>query len=242
MKSVVDRSFTLGRTTILGGALYFFAPLSIAYAMPDTASAIEGPAIVIDGDTLEVAGLRLRLEGIDAPEAAQTCKRASGDDWPCGMEASEALSALVRNRQVACDPVGQDKYKRTLAICFVDGDELNGLMVATGYARAFVKYSTAYAADEASAKAASAGIWQGTSEAPWDFRHPVSSAGTPAAASLASAAGCPIKGNISKHGHIYHLPSMPWYGNVKIDLARGERWFCSEAEAAAAGWRPAMAN
>jgi hypothetical protein len=53
---------------------------------------------------------------------------------------------------------------------------------------------------------------------------------------------CPIKGNITSSGHIYHMPWSPWYEKVRIDTAKGERWFCSEREALAAGWRPVHVN
>ena len=48
---------------------------------------------------------------------------------------------------------------------------------------------------------------------------------------------CRIKGNISKHGRIYHVPGSRWYDETKIDTSKGERWFCSEQEAIDAGWR-----
>ena len=90
---------------------------------------------------------------------------------------------------------------------------------------------------EKQAKARKIGVWQGPAEAPWDFRH-----GEWRVAETAAPKNCSIKGNISSHGHIYHLPWSPWYDRVSIDEARGERWFCSEADALAAGWRPASSN
>jgi hypothetical protein len=62
-----------------------------------------------------------------------------------------------------------------------------------------------------------------------------------ASAETAAPNGCAIKGNVTAHGHIYHMPWSPWYGKVRIDPTKGERWFCSESEAKAAGWRPAAA-
>jgi hypothetical protein len=53
---------------------------------------------------------------------------------------------------------------------------------------------------------------------------------------------CRIKGNINMSGErIYHLPGHPYYDETRIDLARGERWFCSEEQARAAGWRKSRA-
>lgn len=57
-----------------------------------------------------------------------------------------------------------------------------------------------------------------------------------------SAAGendaCNIKGNVNTRGErIYHVPGQEYYEETRIVAAHGERWFCSEAEARAAGWR-----
>jgi hypothetical protein len=90
---------------------------------------------------------------------------------------------------------------------------------------------------EADARTRKVGVWQGPAEAPWDFRH-----GEWKTAEVAAPKNCAIKGNISSHGHIYHMPWSPWYDRVRIDESRGERWFCSEAEAQAAGWRPARSD
>jgi hypothetical protein len=87
---------------------------------------------------------------------------------------------------------------------------------------------------EAEARALKVGIWQGEAEPAWVFR-----ARRWAGAEEAAPKGCAIKGNVSANGRIYHLPWSPWYGKVRIDEKKGERWFCSESEAMAAGWRPA---
>lgn len=237
MTTTKDKSFACGRLGILAVALAFFPYISVAYALQTGDLPIEGPAVAVDGDTLDIAGTRIRLEGIDAPEMAQACKRASGEDWACGREAQQVLTAIIRNKTIACDQRGTDKYKRILGVCFADGEDINAFMVETGYARAFVKYSQSYVANEAAARTAGAGIWQGESEAPWDYRH-----NRWQTADVTAPSGCAIKGNVSRNGQIYHLPRMPWYDKVKVDVRRGERWFCSEDEARAAGWRPAYQN
>src|SRR6185295_292311 len=127
------------------------------------AGAIKGAARVVDGDTISIGETRIRLEGIDAPEAGQTCKRKWIGWWPCGAVATEALARMLENRTVSCEPRGLDKYGRTLAVCFVDGRDINAQMVRQGHAWAFVKYSTSYVKEEALAKAESLGIWQGES-------------------------------------------------------------------------------
>jgi hypothetical protein len=108
-------------------------------------------------------------------------------------------------------------------------------MVARGAAFAYRKYSKAYVGEENAARAARRGVWQGAAERPDQVRAQ-KRASTDAAP---PQAGCAIKGNISSRGHIYHLPGMRSYDATRINSRRGERWFCSEAQAKAAGWRRA---
>jgi endonuclease YncB( thermonuclease family) len=199
--------------------------------------ALSGQARVVDGDTLEVDGERVRLEGIDAPESAQTCRRGDGKAWPCGKAAAKALERLVAGGSVSCEDRGTDKYGRTLGICSAGGRDINAEMVREGFAWAFVKYSQSYVAAEAQARAQRAGIWQGEAEPAWDYR-----AKAWAGAEDTAPQGCAIKGNVTANGRIYHMPWSPWYGKVKVDALNGERWFCSEADAVAAGWRPAAVH
>lgn len=200
-------------------------------------SAISGRVRVIDGDTIEIDGRRIRLEGIDAPEHGQRCGRRFFGTWNCGTAAADALRDLVDQRIVSCESQGNDKYGRILGICFVDGIDINAQMVREGYAWAFVKYSKSYVGEEAEARAVRAGIWTGDAEPAWLYREKQW-----AGAEYAAPSGCAIKGNISSHGHIYYVPWSPRYAQVKIELEKGERWFCSEADAIAAGWRPASVH
>jgi endonuclease YncB( thermonuclease family) len=195
---------------------------------------LSGRARVIDGDTLEIDGRHIRLEGIDAPEMGQTCGRRLIGSWRCGTAAADRLAALVAKRSVSCESRGDDKYGRMLGICSVDGNDINAQMVREGYAWAFVKYSQTYVQQEAAARTQGVGIWQGEAEPAWVYREK-----RWAGAEQVAPQGCAIKGNVTENGHIYHMPWSPWYGKVKIEATKGERWFCSEAEAAAAGWRPA---
>jgi endonuclease YncB( thermonuclease family) len=193
-----------------------------------------GVARVLDGDTIHVGDVRVRLEGIDAPETAQTCQRATGDAWACGHESTRAMQAMADGRQVVCRNHGLEKYGRTLGTCFVDGRNINAELVKLGLAWAFVRYSSAYVAEEAQARTAKLGIWQGPATPAWDFR-----AKAWAAHAEEGPNGCLIKGNITASGHIYHMPWSPWYDKVRINGHASKRWFCTEAEAVAAGWRPA---
>ena len=198
---------------------------------------VQGPVRVIDGDTIDVGETRIRLEGIDAPEAGQSCKRKWFGWWACGHEATAALRRLTEGRTVSCDPRGTDKYSRVLAVCYVDGVDINAQMVRQGHAWAFVKYSQSYVREETQARAAGLGIWQGQSEPAWEYR-----AKRWAAAEDKAPEGCAIKGNVTKTGRIYHMPWSPWYSRIRIEPEKGKRWFCSEAEALAAGWRPVQVH
>ena len=218
----------------LAGALLHIAVLSPSEARQ--AEGLSGTAAVIDGDTLSIGATHVRLEGIDAPETAQTCGRAWLGTWACGRAAAEALAKLVSGRRVECEARGHDKYGRVLGVCSVDGRDINAEMVRQGLAWAFVKYSSSYVEEEKAARALKLGVWQGEAEPAWEFREK-----RWASAETAAPNGCAIKGNVTEHGHIYHMPWSPWYGKVRIDPAKGERWFCSEGEAKAAGWRPAAA-
>jgi endonuclease YncB( thermonuclease family) len=237
MTTPTPTSFKLGRASLAAGALFLVLSqgLDEARGAADSLTTLAGPATVVDGDTIDISGHRIRLEGIDAPETAQTCSTTDGGTWACGRAATKALYTLIAKADVACDSRGNDKYGRMLAVCYADGHDINAEMVESGYAWAFVRYSTTYVAEEKTARASHIGVWQGPAEAPWDFRHQGWQT-----AEVSAPQGCAIKGNISHSGQIYHMPWSPWYPKVTIDPNRGERWFCSEAEAQAAGWRPAM--
>ncbi len=202
--------------------------LGVAHAT-DT---ISGKVEIVDGDTIEIAGASIRLYGIDAPEAGQKCGDAKGGSWPCGNEATTAMADLAEGKEAECQILGKDDYDRFLGICTVDGVIINERMVADGYAWAFIKYADDYVGIEQQSRAAKVGVWQGPAKAPWDYR-----AERWVVAEQEAPNGCPIKGNISSNGKIYHPPWSPWYARTKIDLSKGERWFCSEREAIDAGWR-----
>ena len=198
--------------------------------------ALTGPARVIDGDTLDVGGVRIRLHGIDAPESKQSC-RTGGQRWSCGREATRALAGRIGGRSVACEERDQDRYGRVVAVCSLSGTDLNGWMVAQGWAFAYRRYSRAYVAEESGARAARRGMWRGYVVPPWDWRRGERLAGT-RATSQRDSGRCTIKGNIGKSGtRIYHVPGGRYYEQTRINTSKGERWFCTEGEARAAGWR-----
>jgi endonuclease YncB( thermonuclease family) len=129
---------------------------------------ISGPARVIDGDSLVVAGVEVRLHGIDAPEYRQYCYRR-GRPWRCGIDATRVLRALIANRPVACRRHEEDRYGRTVATCSVDGTDLGAAMVAGGHAVAY----GAYAVEERAARNAGRGIWSSRFDPPaaWRAKH-----------------------------------------------------------------------
>lgn len=201
--------------------------------------AISGAARIIDGDTIEIKGERIRLNGIDAPETSQSCPSRWLGTWRCGDAAGRQLRKIIQMRTVTCEGHERDSYGRLIGTCFVEGLDINAEMVRAGYAWAFTKYSDVYVGEQREAEAAKVGIWVADKpvKPAWDYRNQRWQS-----AQQTAPAGCAIKGNISHAGRIYHLPWSPWYDRVSINTARGERWFCDEAEAVAAGWRAARSG
>lgn len=129
-----------------------------------------GQAVVVDGDTIQIAGRRIRLWGIDAPEAAQTCRRRE-QLVPCGAQATAALTELVRGKQVTCAQNDIDVYGRVVAVCRVTGQEINAWLVEHGQAVAYRQYGgSVYDSAQAQARAARLGLWAGTFTWPWAYR------------------------------------------------------------------------
>jgi endonuclease YncB( thermonuclease family) len=217
--------------------LAFLAPLLACTAAH--AADIEGKAKPVDGDSFDI---EIRLFGIDTPEAGQTCKGPTGVDYPCGRIASDAMAALLDGKTVVCEKQDQDtRHGRPVAICYADGVDVGAEMVERGLAVAYRKYSDKYVAHEKRARDAKRGLWAGTFEWPWDYR---ARKRLPTVLSLPASCpppttdpACRIKGNISKAGRIYHKPGSRDYEKVSIEPARGERYFCTEAEAVQCGWR-----
>ena len=96
-----------------------------------------GLARVVDGDSIEIAGARVRLEGIDAPELNQSCTDSRGQPWSCGRTAAQELRSHIAGRELRCEPSGRDRYDRMLAICVLpDGSDVNAWLVRQGWALA----------------------------------------------------------------------------------------------------------
>ena len=131
---------------------------------------IVGIASVVDGDTIEIHGQRIRLFGIDAPESSQLCVRPTGERWYCGQRASFALADRIGRAMVSCQPRDFDRYGRVVAVCFKGNEDLNRWMVASGWAAAYKQYPLDYVADEVGARRSRINIWSGEFEMPWDWR------------------------------------------------------------------------
>ena len=117
-------------------ALALFASISIA--LPDD---LIGKASIIDGDTLEMHGTRIRLWGIDAPEGSQLCRGEDSLQYRCGAKAANELDTFIARRPVDCSPVSLDQYRRTVAVCSIDGVDLAEWLVRNGLALDWPQYS-----------------------------------------------------------------------------------------------------
>lgn len=132
-------------------------------------SRIAGRASVIDGDTIEIRGQRIRLFGIDAPESSQLCT-VDAKPWRCGQQAAQALDKKISARPVVCIERDRDRYSRVVAVCSVGSESVNAWLVREGWALAYRQYSSDYVADEDDARKARKGIWRGSFVPPWDWR------------------------------------------------------------------------
>jgi len=146
--------------------------LSITTPSPTWAASelIAGRAAVIDGDTLEIHGERIRLFGIDAPESGQTCLDAKGQSYRCGQKAALVLDARIGEGVVTCEHKNTDRYGRVVALCRAFGEELGAWMVGLGWALAYRTYSTRYVKAEALARSRGVGMWAGRFTPPSEWR------------------------------------------------------------------------
>jgi endonuclease YncB( thermonuclease family) len=145
------------------------AALMVLISQGALAGEILGAAQVVDGDTITIGMERIRLFGIDAPEGKQSCTR-DGLSWLCGQEAAKALREKVAGQIVKCDMRDHDRYGRTVAICYLKGEDLNAWLVSEGWALAYKSFSHRYTTEEESARTAKRGLWAGEFLAPWTWR------------------------------------------------------------------------
>ena len=130
---------------------------------------------ITDGDTIVINDIRIRFTGSDAPESyffgkTQTCFDEDGKEWECGKAATKKLKQLINNQTVRCTDEGQDRYGRTLGICFVGDMDLQAEMVKSGMAVAYLRYSDRYEQQQNYAKKVKAGMWAGVFLEPETWR------------------------------------------------------------------------
>jgi len=234
----------------------------IPFASPSWAAS----PTIRDGGTLQLGSVTYRLDSVDAPAFDQLCIDEHADSWTCGIEARDQLAKLIGGRSVHCDDLGPDPLarKRHIGLCTVDGEKtsLNQAMVKQGFAlnmepAAKDQLKGRFRDDEANAKDAKVGLWKGCFVAPHEFRigrkdgallggscradrdREIRAALFPE--DLAQPPGCSIKGKYAVRARvtgnlgIYHLQACRSYPG----LTNPDRWFCSEEDAAGAGFRRA---
>lgn len=130
---------------------------------------LSGVARVIDGDTIDIHGTRVRLNGIDAPEAKQTCV-ANDEKYQCGLKATGALIHLIGSNAVQCEQTGTDRNRRVIGRCVVGSTDIGGWMVEHGWAIAYRRFSLAYVDQENRAREQKQGIWAGSFTTPEEWR------------------------------------------------------------------------
>jgi endonuclease YncB( thermonuclease family) len=238
-------------------AIFFLLLLGAATARAGTISYEARVLKIEDGDTITVVSdagrrIKIRLLGIDAPETGQ----------PFGAASRRILSEARAGGRVRIEQSGVDSYGRALGRVLVPPAGCRGCaatvdvnlgQIESGMAWWYRQYARdqritergRYESAEAGARLAKRGLWaDGTPEPPWEWRHARKPARAAPSAGGGTASrpppGCAIKGNISAKGsRIYHVPGQRHYAKTRINRSQGERWFCSEREARAAGWRPA---
>ncbi len=199
---------------------------------PDTNSELRGRASAVSGNVLRIKSTEVRLAGIEAPDPAQPCFKANGKRWSCADAATQALGRLVRGRKMACELSNPGKGLIPLAHCRTGDIDIAAELVKEGHVFASEGYFRTYGTEEDAARAAKLGLWQGKNERPSIWRARVWDE-----AKRTAPDGCPIKGFVRSRSRIYAMPWSEDYDQRNIKTVKGERWFCSEDEARAAGFR-----
>ena len=130
---------------------------------------VEAVTKIVDGDTIDLSDVRIRLNGIDSPEIGQTC-RNNQLIWHCGIEATKTMRHLAKGKIVTCSGKKKDQYGRLIANCFVGKLSLNATMVEVGMALAYRHFSLEYVEHEKFAREAKQGLWSGEFVSPWNWR------------------------------------------------------------------------
>lgn len=140
-------------------ALDLVLPRTAAAEAGTAPAVLSGLVTVVDGDTLDLNGQRIRLHGVDAFERNQTCGTGASA-WPCGQVAAQTLARRLDGRAVTCEPLDTDRYGRTVARCRTGGEDVAAFLVDRGLAVAYRRYSDDYVAAESHARRAGIGVWR----------------------------------------------------------------------------------
>lgn len=236
-----QRGLTAAALALLVGGIGYVAVRAIGNLPAVTLSNITGPAKppiegraqALSGDTLRVNATVVRLAGIEAPEQDQQCGGQGKEKrWKCGSAAQTALQEMVRGKVVRCDRGSTNEHGEVVTSCNIDGKDLGAELTSRGHVFATAGIFSSYGRQEQDARNAKLGVWRGTSERPAEYR-----ARLWEVARKSAPDGCPIKGHLSGGERVYVVPWSPAYPRVKVQADRGGRWFCSEQEAQAAGWK-----
>lgn len=229
---------------------FILTAVVLLFGSPTAASEqqVSGAAKAIDGDTLDISGVRVRLFGIDAPEAKQVCLR-DNQGWDCGTEATKVLVKLIDGQAIKCQATDTDVYGTLVATCYRGGLDLGLAMIEAGLAVTLDNSPQQYVVAEGLRKTHRIGIWSATFQMPaeWRTANPIKlqspvkvtqrQQNSAAERVYRNQYGCAIKGNRNRKGAwIYHLPGRPYY-----DETRPEELFCTESQAQRAGYRRSKA-
>jgi endonuclease YncB( thermonuclease family) len=243
--------------------LFLICSTLIAWIVLSIGPASAATATVKDGNTIQLDEVTYRLDGIDAPELDQICIDDQADPWSCGIEARDQLTTLIGGRPVRCDDLGADKIykKRHVGLCTVEGEttSLNQQLVRAGFALDYEPSAKGrFLGDEADARDNRLGLWRGCFVAGAEFRMGKKDGSLHGAAcrtdrdrqirealfpeDLAMPPACGIKAKFAARARvtgnvgIYYLRACPSYPTI----TQPDRWFCSEDDAEAAGFRRAF--
>jgi endonuclease YncB( thermonuclease family) len=165
-------------------AIVILTTLILTPVSAGAADDLTGRASVIDGDTLEIHGTRIRLWGVDAPEGSQLCRGDDSLQYRCGAKAASELDAFIAGRPLTCIPISLDQYQRTVATCSLGDVNLGEWLVRNGLAIDWPEYSKGkYDALQREAEHAGRGIWAGSYVEPWLYRVCIRAGGSPASCS-----------------------------------------------------------
>ena len=166
----MKKSWTAGLILVaVGFSQWPEGPRDVA-AQQATDGVASGAATIVDGDSLEVDGRRIRLSGIAAPEGRQSCRDQNGQSYACGRAATAALRELIQGQPVQCRRLDVDRYQRWVSDCYAGQIWLNARMVEQGWAVAYTRYDDRFRSQERLARQAKQGIWQGRFTRPEKWR------------------------------------------------------------------------